>query len=121
VSLAPLLGPAQSPTGKPFSRVADTPAVNSMAGWSANSRLTEAIPSHLAGAAKLVAACRVVLLDDAIDGPGFANRQVRGRHRVQMIRRTGTTPGGMGSRRRRVLESAAEPRFRTPLTVRGLA
>jgi hypothetical protein len=44
------------------------------------------------------------------DRPRLAARQVRGHHRVQVIRRTGTTPDGMGSRRR-VDESAAEPRF----------
>jgi hypothetical protein len=38
---------------------------------------------------------------------------VRGRHRILMIRHTGTMQDGMGSRRRRVNESGAEPRFRT--------
>ena len=64
----------------------------------------------LTGAAKLVVQCHVVLFENAIDEPRVATRQVRGRHRVQVIRRTGTTPEGTGSRRR-VLESAAEPGF----------
>ena len=49
---------------------------------------------ELAGAAKLVAGCHVVLLDQAIDGPGVATRQVRGHHRIVVIRRTGTTQDG---------------------------
>jgi len=65
---------------------------------------------HLVGAAKLVAGCHVVLPGQAIGGPGVATRQVRGHHRIVVIRRTGTTQDGTGSRRR-VHESAAEPRF----------
>jgi len=68
-------------------------------------------PSHLTGAAKLVVQCDVVLLDHAIDGPSVATRQMRGPHRILVIRHTGRMPDGMGSRRRRVNESAAEPRF----------
>jgi hypothetical protein len=33
-------------------------------------------------------------LDQAIDGPGAATRQVRGHHRIMVIRRTGTTQDG---------------------------
>jgi hypothetical protein len=44
-------------------------------------------------------------------GPRVATSQVRGRHRIPVIRHTGTTQDGMGSRRRRVNEGAAEPRF----------
>jgi hypothetical protein len=48
-----------------------------------------------------------------------ATGQVRGDHRVQVIRRTGTALGGMAPRR--VDESAAEPRVWAPLTARSLA
>jgi len=46
--------------------------------------------------------------------------KVRRHHRIVVIRRTGTAPDGMGWRRR-VDESAAEPRVRARLTARALA
>ena len=51
---------------------------------------------RVCGAAKLVAGCHVVPLDQAIGGPGVATRQVRGHHRIVVIRRTGTTQDGTG-------------------------
>jgi LuxR family transcriptional regulator, maltose regulon positive regulatory protein len=46
------------------------------------------------------------------DKTRLAASQVRGRHRISVIRRAGTMQDGMGSRRRRVNENGAEPRFR---------
>jgi hypothetical protein len=60
---------------------------------------------------QLVVQCHVVLLDHAIDGPGVATRQERRRYRILVIRYTGRMRDGTGSRRRRMNESAAEPRF----------
>jgi hypothetical protein len=52
-------------------------------------------------------------------GPGCYH-QVRGHHQIVVIRRTGTTQDGMGSRRRED-EGAAGPRVRARLTARALA
>jgi hypothetical protein len=55
--------------------------------------------------------CQIVLLDHAIDPPRVATSQVRGRHRIPVIRHTRDNAGRMGPRRRQVHESAAGPRF----------
>ena len=52
------------------------------------------------------------LLEHAIDRLRVAVRQVRGRHRILVIRHVETMQDEMGSRRRRVNESGAEPSFR---------
>ena len=105
----------------------------------AKSGRSEALPAPEAGevtASPLGSPCTSLVAVRAFrDGPRLAASEVRGRHRIPVIarrhhrdapragviRRTGTTPGGMASRRRRVDKSAGEPRVRTPLTARSLA
>jgi hypothetical protein len=79
------------------------------------------VADHERGQARASGAtARGIVRYRVLDAPIVATRQVRGRHRVQVIRRSGTMPGGMGSRLR-VLKIQQNRGFRTPLTVGALA